>query len=194
MSKCYVIANLNLYEEKQMEALQANSFESMNDYIIKNWNRTIKDPDDVILVMGKIGVGSLEEMKNIIGKLNGVKVLMDADSNPNFSREEWREIGFNHCWDVGFCQNEGDDFIIYVNYNQKVDKHMEAALYLVSNPDSCGKRKNTLNPDALKWWYNPIAMDSVLSIYNNLKAFEQLPDSTETRSDVKELDWGGDGE
>ncbi len=70
----------------------ANSRE-MNEYIIQKWNSVVKK-DDTVYHLGDVGFGSLEEVKGLIEKLNGTKILLRGNHDFKIGVNTWKEIGF----------------------------------------------------------------------------------------------------
>lgn len=66
----FIIADLKFFDDEQREKLGYSNFEQMNEEIIKNWNKIVKE-DDFVNIMGDLGQGSFEQMKSVISKLNG---------------------------------------------------------------------------------------------------------------------------
>ena len=47
----------------------------MNETIISNWNKTVVK-DEIIYHLGDFGFGTNEEIKVLLDKLNGIKILI----------------------------------------------------------------------------------------------------------------------
>jgi len=180
MNKTYVIANLNLFK---------NGDDSKTS-IVKDWNKVVSE-DDIVMVMGPVGVGSFDEMKGIISQLNGEKLLYDYNINKMFTKDEWKEIGFKYCWNTPmFNELPNGELVFYVLADDSVHTTEDCALFVTSTNHNIGGAENYLIPDADTFGFSPIAADDVLNVYNNMKAFESMPDTIETHSEVKEPEWG----
>lgn len=65
----------------------------MNKYIIEKWNAVVKQTDTVYH-LGDVGFGKLEELKTLVGSLNGRKILLIGNHDFKISVNNWKEIGF----------------------------------------------------------------------------------------------------
>ena len=61
-----------------------NTYE-MNEYIIKKWNSVVKEADTF---------GSLQEVKSLVERLNGRKILLRGNHDFKIGVNTWKEIGF----------------------------------------------------------------------------------------------------
>lgn len=52
-----------------------NSVEEMDETLINNWNRVVA-PDDVVYHLGDFALADRERIRNIVSRLNGVKILV----------------------------------------------------------------------------------------------------------------------
>ena len=185
----YIIADLKLFNNEQRERLGYSSFEQMNAAIIKSWNKTVK-PEDSVIIMGDNGDGTLEQMKGVISQLNGEKTATSKHLNEKFSKAEWREIGFKHFWGVSMFNTLPDGreilYIIKPITNISVYEQDYALLVVDSeNPIEGMIDGIKLTADAAKWGYSPLDTEKLLTLYENMKAFD-LMEETETRSEIKE--------
>lgn len=185
----YIIADLKLFNNEQRERLGYSSFEQMNTAIIKSWNKTVK-PEDNVIIMGDNGDGTLEQMKGVISQLNGEKTATSKHLNEKFSKAEWREIGFKHFWGVSMFNTLPDGrevlYIIKPIINISVYEQDYTLLVVDSeNPVEGMIDGIKLSVDAAKWGYSPLDTQELLTIYENMKAFNSM-EETETRSEIKE--------
>ena len=65
----------------------------MEKYIITKWNSVVA-PDDTVYHLGDVGFGSFEELKNLLTKLNGKKILIMGNHDLSRGRNTWLKIGF----------------------------------------------------------------------------------------------------
>lgn len=70
-----------------------NNTIEMNEYIIQKWNSIVKN-DDKVYHLGDVGFGSVEDVKNLIGRLNGTKILLRGNHDFKIGVNTWKEIGF----------------------------------------------------------------------------------------------------
>ena len=69
-----------------------NTYE-MNEYIIKKWNSVVKEADTVYH-LGDVGFGSLQDVKSLVERLNGRKILLRGNHDFKIGVNTWKEIGF----------------------------------------------------------------------------------------------------
>ena len=67
--------------------------DEMNEYIIKRWNSIVKETDTVYH-LGDVGFGSLQEVKSLVERLNGRKILLRGNHDFKIRVNTWKEIGF----------------------------------------------------------------------------------------------------
>ena len=184
----YIIADLKLFNKEQLKKLGYANFLQMNAEIIRSWNKVVKPEDDVI-IMGDNGDGTLEEMKSVFSRLNGTKTATSKHLNEKFTKAEWREIGFKYFWGVPMFNKleTGEEVLYEIKPITKPNLYKQYALVVVDgeNPFNGMIKDFMLSADAIKWGYSPLNTEELLSIYNNMKAFESM-ENTETRSDIKE--------
>ncbi len=65
----------------------------MNEYIIEKWNSVVKD-EDIVYHLGDVGFGTIEMLKDLIGRLNGKKILLRGNHDFKRGVNGWKEVGF----------------------------------------------------------------------------------------------------
>lgn len=163
----------------------------MNNHIIENWNFGIK-PDDKVIIMGILGRGTKNQMKDLFSRLNGEITALSKNLNEIFTKEEWKEIGVAHFWEVAmFNEIDSEHQVVYqirpiINIKPY---EKEYSLVVVDNQNPIeGMISGILfSVDAAKWDYTPIETDELLNIYDNMKLFTSMEEGTETRTDIKEV-------
>jgi len=69
----------------------------MNEYIMQKWNETVKE-DDLVYHLGDVGFGTNEQLKNLIGRLNGTKILLIGNHDFKRGINSWKELGFEEIY------------------------------------------------------------------------------------------------
>lgn len=107
MSKIFVTADLHFYHENIINYANRpfRSVKHMNETIISNWNRVVSNKDKVF-VLGDVGFGTKEQLKETIMSLNGNKILIMGNHDGN-SIQKWMDCGFKEVYKYP---------IIYKNY------------------------------------------------------------------------------
>lgn len=91
----YFIADTHFNHENIIEYCQRpfENADQMNEYIIQRWNETVKK-EDTVYHLGDVGFGTTEELKVLVGKLNGNKILIKGNHDLKRGTKEWKNIGF----------------------------------------------------------------------------------------------------
>lgn len=162
----------------------------MNNWIIRSWNKVVK-PEDSVIIMGNIGSGKLEEMKEVISQLNGEKTATSRHLNDKFTKKEWREIGFKHFWGVSMFHTypDGREVLYVIKKVEAQSDYAKTYALLVTdseNPFDGLYNGIMLSADAAKWSYNPLNTDELIDTLERLKEWDAMEDGKETRSEIKE--------
>ncbi|MBR6184885.1 MAG: metallophosphoesterase [Clostridia bacterium] len=95
MPDTYICADLH-FNHKNIIAYENRPWpdrEAMNQGLIANWNAVVK-PEDTVFVLGDVGFCSIAKAKELVGQLNGHKVLIMGNHDRDRSVKTWQEIGF----------------------------------------------------------------------------------------------------
>ena len=74
-----------------------NNAQEMNEYIIKKWNSVVTEKD-IVYHLGDVGFGTTEQLKELIGKLKGTKILIRGNHDFKRGVNGWKEIGFSEVY------------------------------------------------------------------------------------------------
>ena len=69
----------------------------MNENIIKKWNSVVTD-EDTVYHLGDVGFGTNEELKKLIERLKGAKVLIMGNHDFKRGENNWKKVGFNEVY------------------------------------------------------------------------------------------------
>lgn len=187
-NKTYIISDLNLFNEENMKGMGYTNFDAMNIEVVQNWNAVI-NPEDIVIVLGNVGNGDVNQLSSVIKKLNGILVLLSDESKTRFTSIEWNLIGFFHAWSSPVYKSLNGTMICYTPLKiYDIDKFKSSFDIIVvdhNNPIEGIVHDILFSADALKWKYSPLDIDCIPSIFEDMKEFESLKDS-EYRSDIKE--------
>ena len=67
--------------------------DAMNWGLINNWNQSVSK-NDKVFVLGDVGFCGKEKMTELVGKLNGHKILIMGNHDKARTTRWWREVGF----------------------------------------------------------------------------------------------------
>lgn len=80
--------------------------ESMNRGLIANWNKVV-GAKDTVFVLGDVGFCSAAKTKELVGQLNGHKLLIMGNHDRGRSVDTWHDVGFENVfpWPVLYKNN-----------------------------------------------------------------------------------------
>lgn len=101
MAEIFMISDTHFGDKGAILRYEGRPFQSgreMDEAMIANWNQAVKDTDtvyhlgDVAWNMGK------EELKLLVDRLNGRKILVMGNHDRDFTVREWMDIGFEEVY------------------------------------------------------------------------------------------------
>ena len=149
---------------------QKLSISKYNQMVIDNINKTISSEDSIIF-NGIISNGNKEETKEIFSKIKGVKYIIDYKYQEQFTKEEWKEIGFTHIWDVSGAVDckimEKDSYVIIEADKEMIKRDLIMPTSYVAAPKSMidtGElyKNKILNISLKEWGFQPIEISTRL--------------------------------
>lgn len=121
MSKQFFIADTHFGHKNiiEYENRPFNSINDMDNVIIENWNKTVKDTD-YIYILGDFALSNKNRIIELIKILNGYKVFILGNHDKDYSYSWWNTVGLDMVCAYPIIINEW--FIlshepIYVNTN-----------------------------------------------------------------------------
>ena len=69
----------------------------MNEYIANKWNSVVTK-GDIVYHLGDVGFGSTEELKELVGRLNGTKILIRGNHDYKRGINGWKKVGFSEVY------------------------------------------------------------------------------------------------
>lgn len=107
MTKIFFTGDLHLGDEniRVYEKRPFKNIGEMDNAIVENWNSAVSE-EDLTIVVGDVGVYSVEQMKSIIGQLKGDKILIKGNHDLFRSNEVWKEVGFKEVSDYFIIYNK----------------------------------------------------------------------------------------
>ena len=69
----------------------------MNEYIITKWNSVVTQKD-IVYHLGDVGFGTTEELKELVSRLNGLKILIRGNHDFKRGVNGWKEVGFSEVY------------------------------------------------------------------------------------------------
>lgn len=95
MNKTFFISDPHFGHERMLayENRPFNNIKELDETLIKNWNKVIKNEYQVF-VLGDISFYGKDKTKEIIQQLNGRKFLILGNHDRSHSTKYWKEVGF----------------------------------------------------------------------------------------------------
>ena len=97
--KTFVIADTHFNHENIIKYCN-RPFENanqMNEYVVQKWNGTVR-PVDTVYHLGDVGFGTQEQLKGLIGRLNGTKILLIGNHDFKRGINLWKDSGFKEVY------------------------------------------------------------------------------------------------
>lgn len=164
MSSIFITSDQHFSHEKILvtEERPFNNIKTMNEFLIENWNRTVKQ-NDLVFVAGDFSFDTKENTKAICKELNGDKVLIMG--NHDLSH------GFRWWMDVGFCEVYKRP-ILYENQliiQHRPPKFTDSAYFYAyghvhANSNYKTIDKNTVCVCSARWGYTPVEISTLLKL------------------------------
>ncbi|MBQ7840789.1 MAG: metallophosphoesterase [Lachnospiraceae bacterium] len=97
--KDFFIADLHFGDSNiiRYENRPFSSAEEMDACLIENWNRCVSAQDTVYVLGDFSAFGSSEKDREILRRLQGIKILIMGNHDSHYTAEEWRSLGFAEC-------------------------------------------------------------------------------------------------
>ena len=109
MEKIFMISDTHFGDSGSIIKYEGRPFRDgleMDEAMIENWNRTV-GPEDTIYHLGDLACGrTKEEIKNLVGRLVGHKILVMGNHDRDMSVREWMEAGFDEVYPLPVILNE----------------------------------------------------------------------------------------
>ncbi len=172
MWNTYLIGDLRLYDRKQSLPLNL-SVEGYNKYVIKRVNQYVKDDNDVIILIGDITHGTLEQTIDILQQFNGTIYLMSTQFPSILNEITLKPFGnkIKALWGLSDFQDSkiGSEIcriVITADIRQILALHSEEKTYIAA-PGSVVKMDGVYQDRILdisfnKWDYIPIEIGTQL--------------------------------
>lgn len=150
--------NIILYENRPFR-----NVEHMNQEIIKRWNNKVKKTDTIFL-LGDVGMGSKDKLKEIINQLNGKKILIMGNHDGK-SVSRWYDIGFNEVYKYPILYK---DFFLFMHepptYFNEAMPYFFAYAHVHSTDMYKTITKNTACVSAERWNYTPVSIPTLVEM------------------------------
>lgn len=137
---------------------------SMNETIIQNWNSVV-GPDDIVYHVGDVALCGFEKARDIIQRLNGIKVLIAGNHDIRNTVSFWMRCGFQEVYkDIYYVRHNAimshrpikpellpPDVINIHGHTHSMDTGLDKSIYRCVSVELTG--------------YRPVLLDSVINRY-----------------------------
>jgi len=139
----------------------------MNTYIIQKWNSVVKN-EDIVYHLGDVGLGSVEELKEWVGKLNGTKILVRGNHDIKIDVNAWKEIGFLEIYKKKLMI---DHFLLtHAPIEELEDNQINIFGHIHNKPlEERFDKKNHICVSCDVVDYTPVSIDRMETVMKNLK-------------------------
>ncbi len=144
-----------------------NNTSEMNEYIIQKWNSVVKD-DDIVYHLGDVGFGSLEQMKRLIVRLNGTKILLKGNHDFKIGTNAWKEIGFSEVYKKKIILD--NLLLTHAPTEEVAENQINVFGHIHDKPlDEKFEKKNHICVSCDVIDYTPVSIETIKNKYEEIK-------------------------
>lgn len=176
----YFISDTHFYQDSIIKycGRPFKNIKEMHEKIIENWNYTVKDSDTVYF-LGDFSLGYQEQTRDILNRLNGIKLLIMGNHDINLTEEEWHSLGFDTVFNTPqklyyVDNNQNFQYVIlshipqYIRDNEfNIHGHIHNDLLETQYPDMNPKNHFCVSVERIN--YTPISLTDIQKIIESYK-------------------------
>lgn len=147
----YYIADLHFYHKNiiKYENRPFSSIEEMNEHMISEWNKKVKEKDEVY-ILGDFAFTNGENANKLLKRLNGKKYLIIGNHDSFLKDKTFDRNLFENIYHY-YSMHDGDKFVVLFHYPIAVwDKQHYGAIHLYghvhSGLDAEGTQRHPILP------------------------------------------------
>ena len=141
----------------------------LNHQLIYNWNKAVS-PQDIVFHLGDVGSHEFNDLKNIIHKLNGKKILIMGNHDMHLSIKQWMECGFDEVYNYPIIYSE---FIVMQHIPPQYINSETPFYYIYGHVHGTEMyptvSKNSACVSVERWDYAPVNMEDLKEYVNKLE-------------------------
>lgn len=173
MNKIYVISDLDLFNEDKLKKGNFKSFDEMNEFIINQVNTAVK-PGDILMILGNVSYGDVEQTKQVLDRINGEKWNITLTENTS----KIKGMGVSCVWSTSISkmdENTGVEICYEINPIINIKNYEKFKVIVVdkSNPIEDFFEGKLFSADAFKWQYIPIDISIIDKLYDLKMKWEE---------------------
>lgn len=185
--KIYLVADARFFDEDAARE-QNMDINTYNQTIINNLNTFTSEKEPAhFCFFGVITAGTMEQTKDLLSQLGGVKSLIDYNYNQSkFTIEQWKEIGFSFVWTNSCAQrsviNNKDTYVVIEVEKDHLEKVLSLDYYVAIAGSMIGMediyKDKLLNISIQNWGLMPIELEEELPrIFDDQELFLRMEDT-----------------
>lgn len=170
MSKTFVIADTHFGDTNilKYEKRPFKTKEEMDLELIARWNEKVSKQDRVFH-LGDVGCYPKEKMGDLLGQLNGKKILILGNHDTYLSAQEWRTCGFEEVYTYPIVY---DEFIVMQHQPPQYINDAMPFYYLYGHVHGT-KMYPTITPQSAcvcveRWDYAPVNLETIKNYVDTL--------------------------
>ena len=138
----------------------------MDETLIRRWNSAVT-AQDTVYVLGDVSFYRKEKTADIIGRLNGRKILILGNHDWTHSEQYWREVGFESAYKLKAVMIDNDLWLSHRPPDLPPDGTPWYAAY---GHVHCSEAhptitKNTVCVCTERWNYTPVALERIRQLW-----------------------------
>lgn len=164
MGRIYLISDTHFGDKGSILKYEGRPFRDgydMNEQLIANWNR-VAGQEDTVYHLGDFACGmSRDEIKGILDRLNGHKILVIGNHDRDFTNRLWMEMGFD---EVSYLPVILDEFYILSHEPMYVNIYSPYANifgHVHGNPMYADVSARSFCACVERTGYAPVALDEI---------------------------------
>ena len=141
----------------------------MDDVLIRNWNSVITS-QDTVYVLGDVSFYNKTKTADLIGRLNGKKILVLGNHDWDHSEQYWREVGFESAYKLKAVMIDNDLLLCHHPPHQALDGTSWYAAYGHVHGSEAHPTitHNTVCVCTERWDFTPIALDRIRQLWKQI--------------------------
>jgi calcineurin-like phosphoesterase family protein len=161
----YIIGDTHFNHDKVIdyENRPFKNIKEMNKKLIKNWNKTISNKD-IVYHLGDFAWGNKREVKKIVGKLKGYKVLIKGNHDRQYDNGWWHNVGFDDVIHGGIIL---DNFYLLSHEPMYINSNMPYVNIHGHMHSNRMEGKSYYNVSVELNDYKPVSFEYIKSLYTN---------------------------
>lgn len=162
----YYISDLHLNHANIIEYCNRpfKDIKEMNDTIINNINMRVKERDS-LYILGDVGFGTVEEMVNLLNRINGKKILVAGNHDKTYLSHKKFQDCFESVHEILEISDFGKKVVLFHYPMTSWNRSFHGSIHLyghVHNNETRCKVRNAYNVSVEVTDYRPLKLKEIL--------------------------------